>query len=275
MTSKSPSSSASRPGTWTTASCSGWRVFVFVSTRILRPSSTTARASAIDRSSADPRRRRRRADSRRGGPSPASRARPAPRFRHSSSATKGTKGARRVATVTRQWCRVCAAASASAPATPPGFQKRRLVRRTYQFERSLTKDWIRRPAPVTSYASSRSRASRTVSASCESTQRSITARRSLGGAPEDAGSNPFAFAYVTKNEYTFQRVSRNWRTISSNASNDTRRSARGDPLVRRNQRRVSAPCRSSTSNGSMLLPSDFDIFRASASRISPRHTTFR
>src|SRR5438093_9205072 len=162
--------------------------------------------------------------------------RPAARFRHSSSARNGTNGARRAAIFTRQWCKVCAAASASAPATPPGFQKRRLVRRTYQFERSLTKDWIRRPAPVASYVSRRSRASRTVPASCESTQRSITARRSIGGAPEDAGSNPSALAYVTKNEYTFQRVSRNWRTISSKASNDTRRSAHGAPFGGRKQR---------------------------------------
>src|SRR5262245_46761994 len=92
---------------------------------------------------------------------------------------------------------------------------------------------------------------------------------------DDDGSTPFAFAYVTKNAYTFQSVSMNWRTISSNASIETLRSAHGDPFVSRNQRSASAPCRSNTSNGSIVLPSDLDIFRPSASRISPRHTTVR
>ena len=36
------------------------------------------------------------------------------------------------------------------PASPPGFQNRRRDRRTYQLERSSTKAWIARPAPVAS-----------------------------------------------------------------------------------------------------------------------------
>ena len=100
----------------------------------------------------------------------------------------------------------------------------------------------------------------------------VAARRRTS--PSD-GSNPLAFAYVTKNAYTFHSGNRNWRTTSSNISMLTRRGDHGEPPVSRNQRSASAPCRSITSNASTVLPSDFDILRPSRSTRWPRHTTVR
>ncbi len=145
------------------------------------------------------------------------------------------------------------AARTSSPPSPAGSQNRRRARRTYQFDRSSTNAAIRRPAPVASYASRPSRATASVRESCESTHRSSRGRRSTGTSPSD-GSNPLAFAYVTKNAYTFHSGNRNCRTTSSNISMLTRRGDHGEPPVSRYQRSASAPCRSITSNASTVLP---------------------
>ncbi len=62
----------------------------------------------------------------------------------------GVNGASSVATVTRHSYSVGNAAIESCLALARGSQNRRRQRRTYQFDRSSTKRWIRRPAAVAS-----------------------------------------------------------------------------------------------------------------------------
>ena len=63
--------------------------------------------------------------------------------------------------------------------------------------------------------------------------------------------------------------------MSSRISWPIRRGSHGEPLVSIHHRNASAPCRSSASQGSNMLPSDFDIFLPSSAMMWPRHTTLR
>jgi hypothetical protein len=85
------------------------------------------------------------------------------------------------------------------------FQKRRRLRRTYHVERSSQNASIRSAAVCESYLSRAARQSRTKRSSDESSQRSINGR-SLSGTCASLGSKESRFAYVTKNEYVFQRT---------------------------------------------------------------------
>src|ERR1700704_4193390 len=85
------------------------------------------------------------------------------------------------------------------------FQKRDRLRRMYQVERSSQNASIRSAAVCASYWSSAERESRTRRSSDESSQRSINGR-SRRGTCVSFGSNASRFAYVTKNEYVFQRT---------------------------------------------------------------------
>ena len=67
---------------------------------------------------------------------------------------------------------------------------------------------------------------------------------------------------MTKNEYVFQSVSRNWRVASSMPSTYTRLGVHGEPDENMYQRSASAPRSASTGTGSITLPRDFDIFCA-------------
>jgi hypothetical protein len=96
----------------------------------------------------------------------------------------------------------------------------------------------------------------------------------VGDAAPSSGFQPSRFAYVTKKEYVFHSVRRNWRVDSSRPSIDTRFVVHGEPNENMYQRNASAPRVSSTSHGSSTLPRDFDIFWPAPSTIRPRHTTF-
>ena len=80
---------------------------------------------------------------------------------------------------------------------------------------------------------------------------------------------------MTKKEYVFHRVIRNRRVDSSIPSTNTRRGVQGEPAEKKYQRSASAPRESSTVQGSMTLPLDFDIFWPSWSTTWARHTTLR
>ena len=73
----------------------------------------------------------------------------------------------------------------------------------------------------------------------------------------------------------FHSVSSMSRIAASMAPNVARVGVHGDPWLNIHQRMASAPRVSRIFQGSMMLPSDFDILRPSASTMCPRHTTWR
>ena len=95
---------------------------------------------------------------------------PRTRFWYISSARNGVIGASSFASVTRHSYSVAYAASLSLSLSD--FQKRRRLRRTYQFERSSTNASIRRVTDSTSKSCRRSVSSPISWCSSESTQRS-------------------------------------------------------------------------------------------------------
>ena len=86
-------------------------------------------------------------------------------------------GASSRVTVARHSYSVCSAACVSAESSD--FQKRRRLRRTYQFESCSTNSSMGRAASAGSYASSASVTRRTVRCSSERTQRSSSCARAL------------------------------------------------------------------------------------------------
>ena len=89
------------------------------------------------------------------------------------------------------------AASLSLPVSP--FQKRRRLRRMYQFESSsTTKPSSARAAPVRSCSAKRARASPTTLCVRETSQRSIAGRSASGGMARESGSKPSMRAYSRK-----------------------------------------------------------------------------
>ena len=169
--------------------------------------------------------------------------------------------------VRHSWSVACAAGS-------DDFQNRGRDRRTYQFDRSSTSS-ASACAPLNeSKASSESVTVRVVRCNRERIQRSRTCCDPAGAGEVGCGQASM-LAYVTKNEYTFHRVRRNWRVDSSMPSTKTRFGVHGDPDENMYQRSASAPRSCSTDHGSMMLPRDFDIFRPSPSMMWARHTTLR
>jgi len=71
----------------------------------------------------------------------------------------------------------------------------------------------------------------------------------------------------------FHNVSNMSRIAVSMAPRVARVGVQGEPWLNIHQRSASAPRVSSTDQGSMMLPSDLDILRPSASTMWPRHTT--
>src|SRR6266516_7209289 len=200
------------------------------------------------------------------------------RFWYIASAKNGVNGASSFVSVTRHVYSVRYAASLSASAPDPsaalrtGFQKRRLLLRTYQFERSSTNCWTDRPLLVGSYRSRSSVTLRTSELSSDSTQQSSS---ESSPSPAVLGSNPSRLAYVTKKQYVFQSVSKKRRNVSDTNLSEKRRASPGRVAVYRYQRRASAPCSSITAIGSTTLPRLLLIFRPLSSKMSPRQITLR
>ena len=73
----------------------------------------------------------------------------------------------------------------------------------------------------------------------------------------------------------FHSVSSMSRMAVSMAPSVARVGVQGDPCENIHQRMASAPRVSRIDQGSMMLPSDLDILRPSASTMWPRQTTWR
>src|SRR5690606_26599003 len=142
------------------------------------------------------------------------------------------KGASSRVTVARHSYSVARAARWSASSSD--FQKRRRLRRTYQFDSSSTSCSMGRAASEGSKPSRPAVTRRTASCSSERIQRSISVRcASSTGA---AGSKSARFAYVTKNEYVFHSVEMNRLEVSPTRSLEKRRELPGGEAVYMYQR---------------------------------------
>ena len=89
------------------------------------------------------------------------------------------------------------------------------------------------------------------------------------GSPASAGSNSFSDAYVVKKLNVFHSVSSMSRMAVSMAPSVARVGVHGEPWLNIHQRMASAPRVSRIDQGSMMLPSDLDILRPSASTMWP------
>ena len=80
---------------------------------------------------------------------------------------------------------------------------------------------------------------------------------------------------MVKKLKVFHSVSNMSRIAVSMAPRVARVGVQGEPWLNIHQRMASAPRVSRMVHGSMMLPSDLDILRPSASTMWPRHTTCR
>ena len=112
-------------------------------------------------------------------------------------------------------------------------------------------------------------------ASRDKIHRSRGLRSAGAGIEESAGSKSFSDAYVVKKLNVFHSVSNVSRMAVSIAASVARVGVQGDPWLNIHHRMASAPRVSRMLQGSMMLPSDLDILRPSASMMCPRQTTCR
>src|SRR6185312_12638226 len=189
---------------------------------------------------------------------------------------KGHIGANNNDKVVRTVCRVAWAASVS-PGGASGSvrQKRRRLRRTYQLERSSTREPRAEAASSGSYSRSASVIRAVVLARRDRIQRSSGPRSAAAGIAASAGSKSLSDAYVEKKLNVFQSVSNMSSIVVSMAPMDARVWVHGEPWLNIHHRMASAPRVSRIFQGSMMLPSDLDILRPSASMMCPRQTTWR
>ena len=131
-----------------------------------------------------------------------------------------------------------------------------------------------RPAAVAAASGSYGRQaprspSAVVLASRDRIQRSSGPRSAAAGIAGSAGSNSFSDAYVVKKLNVFHSVSSMSRMAVSMAPSVARVGVHGEPWLNIHQRMASAPRVSRIDQGSMMLPSDLDILRPSASTMWP------